>query len=246
MLSDEFLEKDGQAAFLAANLASHLPGLVKDKSTDYAARTPSGINWVEAADHFVCREAHAVELSRFSDFENDNRTESFLQAMSHPTLAHLAWRFRQWYKSDRLLAVIAAPPLREITDQILHAPNLADNERRPFVIYSCHDITILGLLYAIGADVVSSEKGASRYWPPYGSNLVFELVRVRDGPPSLDTHIVRILLNGVPIRSLKLDGSKKASFEDGGGMLTLQDLEKTVESVESAGGFDYESLLGHK
>ena len=183
MLSDEFRHRDGKAAPLAARLANILPGLVKRKGTgDFSKRSPSGINWVEAADHFVCRTAHDVALAQFTDFEDDDRITSTLQAMSHPTLAHLAWRFRKWYQHERLLAVIAAPPLREIADQILQTPNLSSRERRPFVIYSCHDITILGLLYGVGADFLALDEtdpsecaGNWRWWPPYASNLVFEV-----------------------------------------------------------------------
>ena len=129
--------------------------------------------------------AHDVEFARFTDFESDDRVASTLHAMSHSTLAHLSWRFRKWYQHERLLAVIAAPPLREIADQIWSTPSLEIHQRRPFVIYSCHDITILGLLYGLGADFLAVDElnrnlsgndiGSWRWWPPYGSNLVFEV-----------------------------------------------------------------------
>jgi Histidine phosphatase superfamily (branch 2) len=159
MMSQDFQLRDGKAASLAARLANILPGLVRHpkpggSNTDYTSRAPSGINWVEAADHFVCRAAHNLSLTKFSDFETDEY-EQTLQAMSYPTLAHLSWRFRKWYQHERLLAVIAAPPLREIANQIVRTPHLSMIERHPFVIYSCHDITILGLLYAIGADFLA-------------------------------------------------------------------------------------------
>lgn len=60
--------------------------------------------------------------------------------MAYQTIAHLAWRFRMWYENKRLLAAIAAPPLREIADELSHTANLIQGEKRPFVIYSCHDI----------------------------------------------------------------------------------------------------------
>ena len=53
MLSPEFLQRDGGAAPLAARLANILPGLVRKFRSDFSAKSPSGINWVEAADHFV-------------------------------------------------------------------------------------------------------------------------------------------------------------------------------------------------
>lgn len=142
----EFQEKDGAAAPLAARLANILPGLArKKKNTSGFNAAPSGINWIEAADHFVCREAHNVEYSRFSEFEHDDSIEEILSAFSHQTKAHLAWRFRQWYKSPKLLASIAGPPLREIADQLKSATHLEARQRHPFTIYSCHDVTILAL-----------------------------------------------------------------------------------------------------
>jgi hypothetical protein len=108
--STEFQTRDGAAAPLAARLANILPGLArKKKNTSGFNAAPSGINWIEACDHFVCRNAHNLELSRFSDFEHDDRVESILEAMAHQTTSHLAWRFRQWYKNPTLLANIAAP-----------------------------------------------------------------------------------------------------------------------------------------
>jgi Histidine phosphatase superfamily (branch 2) len=261
MMSEDFFQRDGKAAPLAARLANILPGLVRRQqgdSSDFSTRAPSGINWVEAADHFVCRTAHDMKLARFSDFESDDRVEQTLEAMSHPTLAHLSWRFRKWYQHDRLLAVIAAPLLREIADQILQTPSLAVHERRPFVIYSCHDITILGLLYGIGADFLAigstestnvndtsgDDTGSWRFWPPYGSNLVFELVRVREGPPGPDSHVVRVLLNGKPVRSAKVNTTTKPDSADGPeGMLLVDDFEWIVSKLEEAGGHEYASIL---
>lgn len=135
--SAEFQDIDGKAAPMAARLANLLPGLArKKKNINGFNAAPSGINWIEATDHFVCRSSHNVELSRFSDFEHDDAVEQTLSAMSYQTKAHLAWRFRQWYKSPRLLATIAAPPLREIAHQLLHAKSMGPVDRHPFTIYS--------------------------------------------------------------------------------------------------------------
>jgi hypothetical protein len=139
------------------NILLRVLGLIRKnkKTNDFSKLAPSRINWVEAADHFVCRAAHNLPLSIFTEYETQQEYEETLQAMSYPTLAHLSWRFRKWYEHERLLAVIAAPPLREMTNQIMQTPQLSMNARRPFVLYSCHDITILGLLYAIGADFLT-------------------------------------------------------------------------------------------
>lgn len=249
MTSEAFRAKDGTAIPLATRLASVLPGLIRPRRADLSARSPSGINWVEAADHFVCRKAHGVGYAKFTDYDDDDRVEQTLSAMSHQTLAHLAWRFRQWYMNKRLLAAVAAPPLREITEQMERTPMLGVNDKRPFVIYSCHDVTILGLLYGIGADFLADELSNEwRFWPQYGSTLAFELVRIVDGVGTSDTdsHVVRILLNGVPVRSVEFDPERRLKIPVGHGpeeMMWIHDFADMVTQLEEEGGLDYASLL---
>lgn len=246
MTSEEFLLNDGKAATLAARLANYLPGLVKKRtSTDFSTRSPSGINWVEAADHFVARNSHGLELSAFSEYEHDVRVERTLEAMAFPTLLHLSWRYRCWYQHDGLLSLMAAPPLREIADQVSRVPSLGPSDARPFVVYSCHDITLLGILYGIGADFLTKEttgletKEDMSYWPPYGSHLVFELVRMKDKVKG-DYHVVRIILNGSLVRSVNA-GSHDNS------LLSISELEDVVTALEESGGaygYNFEKLLG--
>jgi hypothetical protein len=88
-----------------------------------------------------------------------------------------------------------------------------------------------------------------RYWPSYGSHLVFELVRIRDGEAGPDSHIVRILLDGVPVRSSKVVdvsvlSNGTAPSRGPGGMFYIHDFEQLVTNLEIAGGHDYASLLG--
>lgn len=125
--------------------------------------------------------------------------------------------------------------------------SLGELEKRPFVVYSCHDVTILSLLYAIGAEFLADElKGEWRFWPPYASTLVFELVRVREdtGP---DSHVVRVFLNGQPIRSVNLldhDGRSEPEYIGHGPMrmLRVTDFVDTVTKLEKAGGLDYAAI----
>lgn len=121
-------------------------------------------------------------------------------------------------------------------------------EKRPFVVYSCHDVTILSLLYAIGAEFLADEaKGEWRFWPPYASTLVFELVRVskETGP---DSHVVRVFLNGKPIRSVKLlnhDGKAQPEYMGKGPMrmLRVSDFVDIVTELETFGGLDYSKMI---
>jgi hypothetical protein len=74
-------------------------------------------------------------------------------------------------------------------------------------------------------------------------------VRVRDGPPGPDSHVIRILLDGVPVRSSKVAASSKPTTNVSGspdGMLFINDFEQLVTKLEDAGGHDYASLLGKK
>lgn len=121
-------------------------------------------------------------------------------------------------------------------------------EKRPFVVYSCHDVTILSLLYAIGAEFLADElKGEWRFWPTYASTLVFELVRVSKDTDEPDSHVVRVFLNGQPIRSVNLldhDGESEPEYIGKGPMrmLRVSDFVNTVSKLEKAGGLDYASM----
>jgi hypothetical protein len=214
-----FIDKDGKAGFLAARLANFLPGLAATSS--YGG--PSGINWIHAADHFVCRSAHATELSRFLHLHNDPVVEQTLKAMWYPTITHLAWRFRQWYQNLPLLAALAGPPLKEIEKEMIAAIASPSSRKKVFRIYSCHDVTILGLLYGINVDFLATEerlkengingspKEKWRFWPEYASNITFELVRAEDISES-GRYFVRILLNGEPVRVLSTREKDKSSL----------------------------------
>lgn len=118
----------------------------------------------EAQDHFVCRRAHSIPLAAtFSENEEQRQEdekegdEEAFAALAKPVCSHLAWRFREWYRSPKLLSAVAGPPFKEIMHNMVEAANnLGPDDRRPFVLYSCHDVTLLALLYAIGADFLVS------------------------------------------------------------------------------------------
>lgn len=240
---EEFLAKDTAAAPLAARLANYLPGLVRKGRKTFGG--PSGINWIEATDHFICRTSHGVNFSRFSEYEHEGKAERTLEAMEHQTMVHLAWRFRQWYQNAPLLAEIASPALREILEQMQATPELSIEDRRPFTIYSCHDVTILALLYGLGAECLADEtKKDWRFWPTYGSTLVFELVRIEDDAGKT-SHVVRVLLNGKPIRAVNLldykgEGPPEYCGKGPMKMLTVSDFEKIILKLEDVGGMPHE------
>lgn len=210
--TERFQRIDGNAKALAETLSTYLPGL--HGAPQAFGGTPSGINWIHANDFFVCRRAHSIPLRAFSDYEgkkNEHEVEKALALLATPVCAHLAWRFREWYRNQKLVAAVACPPFKEILKIMLETTTNAaantETKKRPFVIYSCHDVTLLALLYAIGADFLVSgedcggsnmseggvggmanmgtgnvsngeQKLSWRWWPAYSSTIAFELVKI--------------------------------------------------------------------
>ena len=242
----EFIDKDTKAGCIAARLANFLPGLTKASS--YGG--PSGINWIHAADHFVCRSSHNVAFTSFTHRENDMMAEETMAAMSYYVVSHLAWRFRTWYQYPPLLAAIAAPPLQEIGQQIQRiSDDLVNNSnisKKPFRIYSCHDVTILSLLYGIGADFLATNdeligvglnpgnEERWRFWPRYASTLVFELVRSKKD----SSQKVRILLNGKEVTPLSILRKKKSA-------LNVSDFIELIEELSNNEVEDLSSMTNH-
>jgi len=209
-----------------------------------------------------------------------------MEAMGGGVLRHLVWRYRSWYQDEELLSHAAGPILGELMGQVWQVVRGDDDGgvdstagegggRRspPLVVYSCHDVTILGLLYGIGADFVASHdalveagiaeefagsKQQSRWqvWPEYACTLLFELVRVRKESCECDggTHVVRVVLNGKPVRvvsTLKKDDIKKTMTTTGDGIanypdpittdsydIPLSDFARVIQELQNRGGLN--------
>lgn len=71
--------------------------------------------------------------------------------------------------------------------------------KKPFLIYSCHDVTLLGLLYAVKDRFLKSNGAQSSQWPTYASCLTFELVRLKRNERGEDEFVVKAWLNEAPI-----------------------------------------------
>lgn len=153
-----------------------------------------------------------MPLSKFLHHQNQPSAEVTLQAMSYATISHLSSRFRSWYQNPAILSEMAGPALNDIKAEMEKAVNSEDTVRKPFNVYSCHDVTILGLLYGVGATPLTSSdesnigddtKGVGRMpvWPTYATCLTFELVRLETKGQE-DKFVVKVWLNEAAIPTL--------------------------------------------
>jgi hypothetical protein len=238
--SPEFVDQDAKAAPLAARLSNYIPGLIRLRSPH---GSPSTINWIHAADHFICRSSHDVPLSAFSYLACNQDAEQILQSMKHATVSHLATRFRYWYKSPPLLAEMMLPLLTDIYDKMMLYASMTYEDRgvrKPFNIYSCHDVTILGLLYSIEADFLASSDdlkshGLSKlhqehferlhYWPEYACTLVIELSKVK-AKGKEDEFLIQFLLNGQVVHTM-------SSLRKGQDTMTLSDFYDLITNMNA-------------
>ncbi|CAM9348587.1 unnamed protein product [Choristocarpus tenellus] len=119
--------------------------------------------WMMAADYFWCAQSHGLDVP------------AQLGALSSATIEHLAWRFSQFYGDRELLRAMSGSLLSNILER---ASRVGSGAKSPamgvedIVCFSCHDVTIMSLLYALQSDLVK----AKGYWSPYGSTIMLEVL----------------------------------------------------------------------
>lgn len=198
---------------------------------------------MDAADHFICRASHCLPLTKFSHLENETSAEDMLQALSYATISQLSSRFQSYYQSLPILHEMAGPALDQIKGEMNKIIDSGDRIRKPFNIYSCHDVTILALLYAIRAYGVNTQveiqtKGVDGIgftdedprWPSYATCLTFELLRVKEKGKT-DEFMVKIWLNEAPIPKFKIAPIHRNENEDG---MELSEFNKLVTQLNKA------------
>lgn len=225
----EFKAKDEKHKPLKLQLSDYLPGL-STKSTYGGISSQSDdirINWVsttqqllrktiiqdltiwlrfqiDAADHFVCRSSHSVPPQQFCPHlqrTNEEEHERF-QQLGRNVQNHLQQRFHSYYSHPLLLAEMAGPALLEVVMEMNDAVSNCPT-KKPFRIYSCHDVTILALLYAIQG-ISLETTNVPPPWPTYATCLTFELVRLGESTTNehqrdSNSYIVRAWLAEAPI-----------------------------------------------
>lgn len=146
---------------------------------------------IDAADHFVCRLSHGVPPERFCPHllegrtrDDDDLSQQFA-SLREATLSHLTARFHAYYSNEALLGELVGPALSDVlTDMetVVATAATAAPRTKPFRVYSCHDVTILALLYALSDRYGGSEPPV---WPAYATTLTLELVQ--QPPPHNDS-----------------------------------------------------------
>ncbi len=156
---------------------------------------------IHATDHFVCRSSHSVDAQTFCPHlqgARDHEAQRFTE-LGAATVSHLQQRFHGYYSDSRLLGEMAGPALHEVVMEMKEAlSDDAPSTKKPFRIYSCHDVTILALLYAIEGRCLDSTQPPPQ-WPTYATCLTLELVRRRKSNESDPSFVIRGWLNEAPI-----------------------------------------------
>ncbi|CAM9248854.1 unnamed protein product [Ascophyllum nodosum] len=178
---------------------------------------PGGkFRWMMAADYFMSARARGL------------RVAPELDALGTDTIRQLTWRFGRFYGKREMLRMMAGPLLEHVVQCAMTSSSAGvyDSEETrvspaaggeaakvsSVVSSSCHDVTILALLYAMQSDLIDDED----YWPPYGSTIIFAVSETRgqeqgvvdyDAEGNRDRNIVlTITVDDEPLRSRLLDG----------------------------------------
>ncbi|CAN0155612.1 unnamed protein product, partial [Ectocarpus fasciculatus] len=112
--------------------------------------------WMMAADYFMSARARGL------------RVAPELDALGTATIRHLVWRFSRFYGDEEMIGTMAGPLLAhiiecaagsDVADRATGSRNVSGTDASGgslsrVVSSSCHDVTILALLYAMEADLL--------------------------------------------------------------------------------------------
>ncbi|CBN79151.1 conserved unknown protein [Ectocarpus siliculosus] len=192
--------------------------------------------WMMAADYFMSARARGL------------RVAPELDALGTATIRHLVWRFSRFYGDDEMMRTMVGPLLAHIIEcaagsdvagpatgsRNVPGADASGGSLSRVVSSSCHDVTILALLYAMEADLLEDRD----YWPPYGSTIAFEVSstggvsgpgrgprggRGEDKGGGGDL-VLKISVDGEPLRSRLFAG------KGGDGIIPLSDFHTAVRS----------------
>jgi hypothetical protein len=152
-----------------------------DADLSHGLREELKFKWIVAADHFVCSDSHCRPLAAPE-----------LRGLQQATMEHLHWKFSQWFADRQILAEAVAPLLRQIAADLEAAAAAAvadpggpvagrsrsQGQGPALSVYSGHDVSILGVHYAMS----TSRVGDLGWWPGYSSSASFELIEYDVAP----------------------------------------------------------------
>lgn len=193
------------------------------------------INWMAALDYFSCRGAHELPIHpELEDVEIAKRTQEYVGS-----------RFKLYYADNEFRRLAVLPMMRNvIVKEFIHRLSVLktcvseDCYSPSVVIYSGHDVNLLGLLVAMNASLIQNN---SSHWPDYGASLVFELVHEdrggmgtieSDKGVSADDFLVNVYYNQQPLLiELPSTGTGTVTDADGGHAIRLSDLVAFCDSL---------------
>jgi len=119
---------------------------------------PKGFDWMAALDYYACRRAHDINIHNdLIEYENIVKY-------------HMTCRYNVYLTNHEMLGNFASPLIRNINEELNIMYKNDDNNKSPNItIFSGHDVNLLGLLYALKADIIKNN-----FWPDYGDTITFE------------------------------------------------------------------------
>lgn len=148
--TDKFKEIENDARALKAKemLLSHVPLIVG----------PKGFDWMAALDYFACRRAHDITI------HND------LLQYEEIVRQHMVSRYRVYLSHNEKFGHFVSPMIHDVNKQIKEYDENDNRTSSSLNIFSCHDVNLLGILYAVKANNIN----CPNFWPFYGDTLSFE------------------------------------------------------------------------
>lgn len=186
-----------------------------DRITRITQMTFWGTKYYVFSDALLPRICHDMKLPCNADGEcvtNDDMEKIYVDGN---------WENKFRYGYVDIARLMIGHFANEIRDSMLQG-NLMGYPR--YVLFSGHDDTLTPLLAGLGISV--------DIWPPYASNLVFELWRTRDSSPSEMKLFVRVVYNGdvQTIPGCTREDGTLCSWNEFSGIietnLTIKDYEK--------------------
>jgi len=117
-----------------------------------------GFDWMAALDYFACRRSHDIiihdDLLQYEDIVR----------------RHMVSRYRVYLSHYEKFGHFVSPMIVDVNEQIKLYDKHDNSKSNSLSIFSCHDVNLLGLLYAIKANIINHPN----FWPYYGDTLTFE------------------------------------------------------------------------